>query len=82
LFILYLDLVISEVAEGQSTLNILAYANDIAQTALTEEELQHGKWHTTFSKYGLRLNIKKTEVLVLGCPGKQVSIQLGDQTLN
>ena len=38
LFIMYLDLVIKEVADGQAATNVLAYADDIAQLATTKEQ--------------------------------------------
>jgi trimethylamine:corrinoid methyltransferase-like protein len=38
-FILYMDKVIKKVAEEQQATNILAYSDDIAQIAQSEEEL-------------------------------------------
>ncbi|XP_067940333.1 uncharacterized protein [Watersipora subatra] len=41
LFIMYLDLIIKEVADTQPLTNVLAYAADIAQLDKSEEELQN-----------------------------------------
>jgi exonuclease III len=83
LFIMYLDLVIKEVAVDQRTTDILAYADDIAQLADTEEMLQRRLliWDKTFEKYGLKLNYKKTELVVLCRSNVQVSITLKNQVI-
>ena len=84
LFIMYLDLVIKEVAVNQKTTNILAYADDIAQLAETEDQLQRYMllWDSSFNRHGLKLNYKKTEVIVLSRRSTIVNIVLQDQTLN
>ena len=84
LFILYLDLVIKEVAKEQRTTNILAYADDIAQLATTEDELQNYMtlWDNTLSKYGLKMNRKKTEILVINRGHLDVTITIGGSRLN
>ena len=62
---MYMDLVIREVATTQEHHNyILAYADDIAQTAASEGELTNttNVWQAVFNKYDLMLNLLKTEV--------------------
>jgi len=83
LFIMYLDLVIKEVARGQPTTDILAYADDIAQLATKHEELQKlmTLWDKTLTNYGLKLNKNKTEILVLSRTNLTANIQLSDITL-
>ena len=56
LFILYMDLVIKEVHgiyDDNDKQFMLAYADDIAQTAATKEELEKcmTTWNTAFTKY-------------------------------
>ena len=69
LFILYMDLVIKEVhgINDNDKQFILAYAEAIAQTAATKEELEKRMttWNTAFTKYQLKLNLIKTEVMVI-----------------
>jgi len=47
--------------------NILAYADDIAQLATSEDDLQRymTKWDNTFEHFGLRLNRENPKVLVI-----------------
>ena len=68
LFVLYMDLVIKEVHQNNPDNDfVLAYADDIAQTATSIEKLQERmtRWNESFNKYNLKLNLKKTEVLVV-----------------
>ena len=46
---------------------VLAYADDIAQKATSNEKLQERitRWNESFNRYNLKLNLKKTEVLVV-----------------
>ena len=66
---MYMDLVIREVATTQGDHNyILAYADDIAQTTASEGELADimNVWQAAFNKYHLKLNLLKTEVMMMG----------------
>lgn len=83
LFILYLDQVIHEVAKEQPVMNVLAYADDIAQLDSSEQDLQEhlNKWHECFTKYGLKLNIQKTEVVVLARSRINTNTSLNNQTI-
>ena len=70
LFVMYMDLVIKEVHQNNPNNDfVLAciYADDIAQTATSIEKLQErmSSWNESFNRYNLRLNLKKTEVLVV-----------------
>ena len=82
LFILYTDLVIKEVhgINDNDKQFILAYADDIAQTAATKEELEKcmTTWNTAFTKYQLKLNLMKNEVMVINRTPSQVRITLHD----
>ena len=85
LFIMYMDLVIREVATTQGDHNyILAYADDIAQTAASEGELADimNVWQAAFNKYHLKLNLLKTEVMMMGRSHQTLNIKIGDHTLN
>ena len=67
LFILYMDLVIKEVhgINDNDKQFILAYEDDIAQSAATKEELEKcmTTWNTAFTKYQLKL--MQIEVMVI-----------------
>ena len=82
LFILYMNLVIKEVhgINDNGKQFILAYADVIAQTAATKEELEKcmTTWNTAFTKYQLKLNLMKTEVMVINRTPPQVRITLHD----
>ena len=82
---MYMDLVIREVATTQEHHNcILAYAADIAQTAASKGELADimNVWQAAFNKYHLKLNILKTEVIMMGRSRQTQNIKIGDHTLN
>ena len=85
LFIMYMDLVIREVTTTQGDHNyILAYADDIAQTAASEGELADimNVWQAAFNKYHLKLNILKTGVMTMGRSYQTLNIKIGDYILN
>ena len=83
-----MDLVIKEVATTQEHHNyILActvYDDDIAQTAASEGELADimNVWQAAFNKYHLKLNLLKTEVVMMGRSHQTLNIKIGDHTLN
>ena len=54
---------------------VLAYADDIAQTATSIEKLPERmtRWNESFNRYNLKLNLKKTEVLVESGTEKETS---------
>ena len=86
LFLTYMDLVIREVATTQGDHNyILAYiyVDDIAQTAASEGELADimNVWQAAFSKYHLKSNPWKTEVMMMGRSHQTLNIKIGDHTL-
>ena len=65
---MYMDLVIKEVYKNNpDNYFVLAYADDIAQTATSIEKLQERMtiWNESVTRYNLKLNLKKTEVLVV-----------------
>ena len=77
-----MDLVIKE-AHGINDNDeqfILAHADDIAQTATTKEELEKcmTTWNIAFTKYKLKLNVMKPEVIVINRTPSQVTITLHD----
>ena len=80
LFILCVDLVIKAVhgINDNDKQFILAYADDIAQTTATKEELEKcmTTWNTAFTKY--QLNLMKTEVMFINQTPSQVRITLHD----
>ena len=84
LLILFMDLVIKEVhgINYDDEQFILAYADDIAQTAATQEELEKCRpmttWNTAFTKYQLKLDLMKTEVMVINRTISQARIPLHD----
>ena len=83
-FIMYIDLVIREVATTQAHHNyILAYADAIAQTAASEGELADimNVWQAAFNKYHLQLNLLKTEVTMMGRSHQTLNIKIGEHTL-
>ena len=54
--------------------------HDIVQTAATKEELEKcmTTWNTAFTKIQLKINIVKTEVVVINQTPSQVRITLHD----
>ena len=81
LFIMYMDLMIREVATTQEDHNcILAYT----QTAASEGELAEimNVWQTALNKYHLKLNLLNTEVMMMGRSHQTLNIKIGDHTLN
>ena len=80
-----MDLVIREVATIQEHHNyILAYADDIAQTAASEGELADimNVWQAALNKNHLKLNILTTEVIMMGRSHQNLHIKIGEHTLN
>jgi hypothetical protein len=80
---MYLDLVIKEVTENQSLTNVLAYADDIAQLAKSEEDLQDRltSWYKCFKKHGLKLNLDKTEIVMLSRSKITTNISLEEKRI-
>ena len=60
------------------------YADDIAQTAASEGELADimNVWQAAFNKYHLKLNILKTEVMMMGRSHQTLNIKIGHHILN
>ena len=77
-----MDLVIKEVhgINDNDEQFILAYEDDIAQTAATKEELEKciTTWNTAFTTYQLKFNLLKTEVMVINRTPLHVTITLHD----
>ena len=67
-----------------TTYSVLAYADDIAQTAASEGELADtmNAWQAAFNKYHLKLNLLRTEVMMMGRSHQTLNIKIGDHTLN
>ena len=85
LFVMYMDLVIKEVHQNNPDNDfVLAYADDIAQTATSIEKLRERmtRWNESFNKYNLKLNLKKTEVLVVSRTEKEAVVTLDEYQLN
>ena len=82
LFVMYMDLVIKEVHQNPENDFVLAYADDIAQTATSLEKLQERmtRWNEYFNTYNL--NLKKTEVLVVSRTEKEAVVTLDENQLN
>ena len=81
LIIVYMDLVIREVATTQEHHNyIRAYADDIAQTAASEGELVDimNVWQAAFNKYHLKLSLLKTEVMMMERSHQTINIKIRD----
>ena len=80
-----MDLVIKEVHQNNPDNDfVLAYADDIAQTATSIEKLRERmtRWNESFNKYNLKLNLKKTEVLVVSRTEKEAVVTLDEYQLN
>ena len=81
---MYMDLVMREVATTKEHHNyILPYADDIAQTAASEGELADtiNVWQAASNMYHLKLNLLKTEVMMMGRSHQTLNIN-GENTLN
>ena len=82
---MYIDLVIKEVHQNnQDNDFILAYADDIAQTATSIEKLQERmtRSNESFNGYNLKRNLKKTEVMVVSRIEKEAGVTFGEYQLN
>ena len=80
-----MDLVIKEVHPNNPENDcVLAYADEIAQTATSIEKLQERmtRWNESFNRYNLKLNLMKTEVLVVSRTEKEVVVTLDEYQLN
>ena len=85
LFVMYMDLVIQLVHQNNPENDfVLAYADHIAQTATSIEKLQERmtRWNESFNRYNLKLNLKKTEVLVVSRTEKEAVVTLDEYQLN
>ena len=85
LFVMCMDSVIKEVHQNNPENDfVLAYADDIAQTATSIEKLQERmtRWNESFNRYNLKLNLKKTEVLVVSRTEKEAVVTLDENQLN
>ena len=67
LFITVMNLISGKVSEQEELKKIL-YTDDLAVVADTTDDLQKTlqEWSNTFRKYGLRMNLEKTEVMWIG----------------
>ena len=81
LFVMYMDLVIKEINQNNHDND---FVDDIAQTATSIEKLQERmtRWNESFNIYNLKLNLKKTEVLVLSRTEKEAVVTLDEYQLN
>ena len=79
-----MDLVIKEVHQNNPENDfVLAYADDIAQTATSLEKLQErmARWNEYFNRYNPKLNLK-TKVLVVSRTEKEAVVTLDEYQLN
>ena len=91
MFNILLELVINTAIQNQDTgiklqglnINNLRFADDIVLMAESEEELQTlvNRVHTTSKKYGLTINISKTEVQVISKGNQPISIHIQGEPL-
>ena len=82
---MYLDMVIKKLHQYNPKNDfVLAYADEIAQTATTIEKLQERmtRWNESFNKYNLNINLKKTEVLVVSRTEKEAVVTLDEYQPN
>lgn len=82
LFITYLDRVMREVSLPEQS-ESFAYADDIAQTACSKDQLEDimRKWTEAFTKYGLKLSISKTEYMMVSRNPTKQNLELFDAEL-
>ena len=83
LFVMYIDLVINDVHQNNPE-NDFVVADDISQTATSIEKLQERmtRWNESFNRYNLKLNLKKTEVLVVSRTEKEAVVSLDEYQFN
>ena len=64
--------------------DLVAASDDIAQTAVSEGELAGitNVWQAAFIRYHLKLNLLKTEFMMMGRSHQSLNIKMGDYTLN
>ena len=83
--LMYMDVVIKNVYQTNPDADFaLAYEDDIAQTATSIEKLQDRmtRWNESFNRYNTKLNLKKTEVLVVSREETDAVITLDGYQLN
>ena len=78
LIIAVLDL-ISRKTVVKDAMKKLLYADDLALVANDKQELQETleEWNGLFTRHGLKINVKKTEVLHIGLHREELGIELG-----
>ena len=84
LFIIYMDKIVKDVGRrnvDEST--ALSYADDVAIIAKSEEILKRtvAAWNEELHKYGMKLNVRKSEVMVLSRMEKKCEIIINNQQL-
>ena len=82
LFIAVLDL-ISRKTVMKDAMKKLLYADDQALVANGKQELQETleEWNGMFTRYGLNINLQKTEVLHIGHQREELDIELEGKKL-
>ena len=84
LFIVAVLNLISRKTAMKDAMRKLLYADGLALVANGKQELQETmeQWNGLFIKHGLKLNLKKTEVLHIGHQREELDIELEGKKLN
>ena len=66
--VIYLDKIIRQIEQQNLHIERFVYADDVAQTARSKEDLKRvmEQWDTSLSEYGLKFSYEKTEYMVIG----------------
>ena len=82
LFVAVMDL-ISRKTVVKDAMKKLLYADDLALVANGKQELQEtlAEWNVLCIRYGLKINLKKTEVMHIGHQREELDIELEGEKL-
>src|SRR5678815_6152799 len=83
LFILYMDKCMREIGVEEEEIVVMAYADDIALVARDRETLQRVliRWEEVLRRRGLKMNMRKTEVLKIAREGENLNIEIGGERI-
>ena len=83
LFIIYMDRVVKRINVREDEALTLAYADDVALVTRTVTELQEvlNKWNSELEDTGMKINKRKTEVMMVSRQRDEIELRLGDTVL-
>ena len=83
LFIIYMDRIMREVCRNEEKVTTFGYADDVGVVAESEEDLQReiDRWVEILRRYGMKMNVEKSEVMLVARTQREVIITVEGQRL-